>query len=168
MLTLAFALVLTVLALMGSPRMQDVIHYFTKATSADTNLTQKTEGRIEQWEAFPAVFQASPVWGFGPGRGVDIAIEFAGRKLEWHSIYLLIGAETGAIGLSILFIFLGLLLWEGLVHLRTYGEIAPLIGTVSFMIMGLSVSALDSLGGLLLGVGFLACKNSNLWLLREL
>jgi hypothetical protein len=40
-------------------------------------------------------------------------------------------------------------------HLYRFGEIAPLIGVVSFMTLGLSVQATDALGGIFLGLVFL-------------
>jgi hypothetical protein len=50
---------------------------------------------------------------------------------------------------------LGTFLRRGILHLRRFGEIAPLLGVISFMTLGISVQALDAFSGILLGLVFI-------------
>jgi O-antigen ligase len=167
MLVSGLALILTVAALTGSSHLQSANHYLLKTISPETSMHSKTSGRIEQWEVFPTVFSDSPVWGFGPGSGRAIAYSYSGANLQWHSLYLLVGAEMGILGLSLLSILLSLLIRDGVRHFRSSDEIVPLLGTISFMLYGLSVSGFDSLGGMLLGLGFIGGNRANLWMVRK-
>jgi O-antigen ligase len=167
MLVSALALVLAAAALAGSSHLQSANHYLLKAISPETSMHSKTSGRIEQWQTFPTVFLDSPVWGFGPGSGRAVAYRYSGANLQWHSLYLLVGAEMGILGLSLLSILLSLLIRDGVRHFRRSHEIVPLLGTISFMLYGLSVSGFDSLGGMLLGLGFIGGNRANLWTVRK-
>ncbi|WNM58130.1 O-antigen ligase family protein [Candidatus Nitrospira allomarina] len=139
--------------------------WFDKATSDERSLEQKTTGRFDMWKLFPNVLKDSPIWGFGPGSGPEVYATYSmsdpnvhfkpGVKLAWHSLYLHIGVETGLIGLLLLTVFLASLISKGLVHRRVTGEVGPLLGVPCFMTIGLSVSALDPLSGLFLGIAFL-------------
>jgi len=164
----AFGLLLgsAMLVFAGSSHMQSARHYLLKTISPDVALGSKTTGRSEQWQAFPAVLGDSPVWGFGPGSGRAVAYAYSGANLQWHSVYLQVGAEMGILGLTILFLLLGTLIRDGIKHFADYDEIVPLLGTIAFMMYGLSVSGFDSLGGILLGLGFLGGHRSNLWVVR--
>jgi len=167
MLVSGLILVLAGAALAGSSHLQSANHYLLKAISPDTSMDSKTDGRIEQWQTFPTVFWDSPVWGFGPGSGRAVAYRYSGINLQWHSLYLLVGAEMGILGLSLLSILLGLLIRDDVRHFRRCQEIVPLLGTLSFMLYGLSVSGFDSLGGMLLGLGFIGGNHANLWTVRK-
>ncbi len=139
--------------------------WFDKATDSERSLGEKTSGRFDMWQMFPTVFQDSPIWGFGPGLGpkvfgvyarFDPNVEYEpGREMAWHSLYLHVGVETGLIGLILLTFFLATLVSKGLVHRRMTGEVGPLLGVPCFMTIGLSVSALDPLSGLFLGMALL-------------
>src|SRR5262249_10536724 len=85
----------------------------------------------------------------------DVVWLYTGRHLLWHSLYLQVIAETGLLGAIPLFTILGLLLHRGVQHLRRYGEIAPLLGVIGFMSLGLSVSAFDAGSGVFLGLAFI-------------
>ncbi|MDT3778017.1 O-antigen ligase family protein [Nitrospira sp. MA-1] len=139
--------------------------WFDKATSDERSLGEKTSGRFDMWILFPKVLQDSPIWGFGPGLGPKVFGAYAifdpnvgyepGREMAWHSLYLHVGVETGLIGLTLLMVFLATLVSRGLVHRRMTGEVGPLLGVPCFMTIGLSVSALDPLSGLFLGMALL-------------
>lgn len=141
---------------------ESINKWFEKATDSDRDLAQKTTGRFDMWILFPKVLQDSPFIGFGPGSGPKVYATYSitdpnvhfkpGAEMAWHSLYLHIGVETGLIGLILLTVFLTILVRKGLVHRRVTGEIGPLLGIPCFMTIGLSVSALDPLSGLFLGM----------------
>src|ERR1039457_2294265 len=78
---------------------------------------------MDQWESFPAVFFDSPIWGFGPGSGKAVSLHYTKEGKTWHSLYLLVGVETGLIGLIGLMFLLGALTRRGIAHWRTRREI---------------------------------------------
>jgi O-antigen ligase len=132
-----------------------IIEQYNRTVDSDRSLAKRTSGRSIQWAAIPAVFAESPVWGWGPGSGKSVVRLFTGRNLQWHALYIQVIGETGLLGFLPLVILLAILLRRGILHLRRFGEIAPLIGVVSFMALGLSVQATDAVGGILLGLVFL-------------
>ena len=83
---------------LASARGAFVSEYFERAVSSDRTLAQRTTGRWTQWTAAPRVVADSPLWGQGPGSGVDANIRFTGSPKAWHSLYLQIAVETGLIG----------------------------------------------------------------------
>ncbi len=109
--------------------------------------------RVAQWNSFPAAFADSPLVGFGPGSGKGVSLRYSGHNLIWHSLYLHMGIECGAIGLVLLAIFLVSILGSCFRHLRQYGEIGPLLGVVGFMTIAVSIPAIDGVAGLFLGMG---------------
>jgi O-antigen ligase len=161
-------LVITIVAgLHLSPRFSNVQHYLVQTFSPDTSIEKRTTGRIDQWRALPVILEASPVWGVGPGGGRAASVAYAGKNIIFHSLYLQIAAETGLLGVPLLLLLLGSVTRSCWAHFRAYGEVVPLIGIVSYMLLGLSVEGLDILGGLLLGVGFIGGNTTNLWIVRE-
>jgi O-antigen ligase len=132
-----------------------IIHQFDRSVDGDRSFANRTSGRSIQWEALPEVFAKSPVWGWGPGSGKQVVRLYTGRNLEWHALYLQVIAETGLIGFLVLIVLLGTFLRRGILHLRRFGEIAPLLGVISFMTLGISVQALDAFSGILLGLVFI-------------
>lgn len=143
--------------------------WFERATDSERTLSQKTTGRFEMWALFPKVLEDSPIWGVGPGRGpkayadyswVDNSVTFAkGKEMLWHSIYLQVGVETGLIGLTILAIFFGRLLFKTVIYRKLTGLVIPLIGIVGYLTIGLSVPALDGNSGIYLGLAFLGTRS---------
>jgi O-antigen ligase len=107
--------------------------------------------RVAQWESFPVAFADAPIIGFGPGSGKQVSRQYSGHNLIWHSLYMQIGIECGSIGLALLGLFLGALLYNGFRHLRNHREIAPLLGIIGFMAIAVSIPAVDGVCGLLLG-----------------
>lgn len=106
----------------------------------------------------------SPLWGFGPGSGRLIYSQYAytaaeeGWELDkkhivWHSLYLHVGAETGAIGLAALAFILLPPLSQGFTRARQHGELTLFLGVIGFMTIGLSVSAMGMNSGIFLGLG---------------
>jgi len=164
MLISSLSLALGVVALANSSRMQSAQHYLEKTTSSNKSAAEMTGGRSLQWQIFPSVLRASPVWGFGPGSGRAVAYAYSGVNLQWHSLYMQIGAELGVLGLTVLFVLLGSLICDDLAHFGRRHEIVPLLGVLSFMMYGLTVTGLDSVGGMLLGLGFIGGHRSNLWI----
>jgi O-antigen ligase len=168
MLVGTLLLAATVGVVILSPRGAFVQHYFMKVADPNNSAEARTTGRVTQWRAFPEILRDSPVWGFGPGSGRQISVQYAHENIPFHALYLHVGAETGMIGLTLLSILLFGLLREGWIHWRLTREFVPLLGTTAFIMMGLTVSGLDSLGGLLLGLGFLGGSRENLWRVLEL
>ncbi|HEX7361424.1 MAG TPA: O-antigen ligase family protein [Bryobacteraceae bacterium] len=133
-----------------------VVKFFNKATSSDRTLSQKTTLRSDQWFTAGKILEVSPVIGAGPGQGYHANVEYGGQHFIFHSLYLQFAAETGVVGLTLLFIFLARVLGETRRHLAAAGEVVPLLGAVSFMAIGLSVSGFDPLSGIYLGLALLA------------
>jgi O-antigen ligase len=114
---------------------------------------------------FPAVMRDAPVWGFGPGSGPAIYAQYSaqdpavryrpGRRYEWHSLYQHVAVETGGIGSVALLIILAFLIRTNYRWWKHNREITPLLGTLGFMIIGLTISGLDAASGLFLGFGLL-------------
>ena len=139
-----------------------------RTVSTDRTLTQISSGRSDQWLLFPRVFGESPFWGYGPGLGqdqyatyslLDHRIEYRpGEKADWHSLYLQVGVDAGLIGLVSLAFIVIPLLFCCLRHRRATGEIVPLLGVVGFLVVATSVSAMDAISGVFLGLGFLSTK----------
>lgn len=162
------AVVIAVVAgLKLSPRFKNVDHYVIQTFSPDTSIEKRTTGRIDQWRALPTILEASPVWGAGPGGGRAASVRYAGKNIIFHSLYLQIAGETALLGSTLLVFLLVSVTRRCWRHFRAYSEVVPLIGIVSFMLLGLSVEGLDILGGMLLGVGFIGGNSLNLWVVRE-
>jgi O-antigen ligase len=159
----AAVIVLLIAAGLADP----AIEYFDRATSSERSLAQKTTGRSDQWQKFPQVFAASPVWGHGPGSGASSYTAVSGRDLVWHSLYLHVGAETGLIGLLCLAVILCGLLARGIRHARLTGEVTPLVGSVCFATIGISVTGFDAVSGIYLGWGFLGMNLAGLRVIRK-
>jgi O-antigen ligase len=122
--------------------------------------------RVAQWESFPVAFADAPIIGFGPGTGKGVSIRYSGHSLIWHSLYMQIGIECGSIGLVLLALFLGALLYNGFRHLHIHGEIAPLLGVVGFMAIAVSIPAVDGVSGLLLGFSLVGGDASRFRIVR--
>lgn len=131
-----------------------VSHYFDNAVGDDRSLDKRTTGRANQWEALPRILDESPLWGFGPGSSRAVSERFTKDGKPWHSLYLLVGAETGLPGLAALFLLLGVLAVRGIHHLRICGEIVPFMALVCFVFIGVSVSGIDAISGVFLGYAF--------------
>ena len=161
----AFWIVISVPAIaisiaLSTGRGPDVLRFYNKVASSDTNLSQKTTGRINQWEKLPDAFSTSPIWGHGGGSGASVYHDIGGSELEWHSVYLQLLVETGAMGFVI---FAGILAGVGslvLEHHRVTGEILPLIALVCYLVIGVSISALDGMSGIYMGLALLGGKYS--------
>ncbi len=140
---------------------ESVTKYFDKTFHSEEEWSN-LNARVAQWEAFPAAFAYSPLWGFGPGLGRSVSTEYSGHNLIWHSIYLHFGIECGSIGLLLLATFLALLIRGSIIHLRRHGEVLPLVGIVGFIAIGFSVPAIDGVSGLFLGLSLLGTELSGL------
>ncbi len=161
-------LVFITLALLQTERGPSIVGFYNRTFSSERDLNQKSSGRVEQWSVFPRAFQDSPVWGFGPGSGesvwaeysllIDSNLNFAGMKMAWHSLYLHVGVETGMVGITALSLLLGSLIFHGIIHWRSFGESIPLLGGIGFLVIGLSVSGMDSASGIFLGLGLLSVR----------
>ena len=129
---------------------------FEKTVDSDRSLKNRTSFRSVQWAAMPHVFWASPIWGWGPGSGKNVAFLYTGRHLAWHALYLQVVGETGLLGFIALLWILGSLLRRSIGHLKRWGEITPLVGIVAYMVLGMSVSGFDAFSGIFLGLAFMA------------
>jgi O-antigen ligase len=153
--------------LLSTDRGSKVTAQYDRSVDSDRSLKSRTSGRSVQWEVLPDIFAESPVWGWGPGSARDVDWLFTKRHLEWHALYIQIIAETGILGFIPLMTLLGIFLYRGILHLRRYGEIAPLICVVTFMVLGLSVTAVDALGGVILGLGLASRRTIPRYVIRE-
>jgi O-antigen ligase len=149
---IAFATVLLLLSSRGA-KIQTV---FEKTVDSGRSLKNRTSFRSVQWSAMPQVLSASPIWGWGPGSGKNVAFLYTGRHLAWHALYLQVAGETGLIGLICLLSILSSLFLRGVSHLKQWKEITPLIGIVAYMTLGMSVSGFDAFSGIFLGLAFMA------------
>jgi O-antigen ligase len=155
--------IIAISIVLSTGRGPDVLRFYNKVASSDTTLSQKTTGRINQWERLPDAFSASPIWGHGGGSGASVYHEIGGSELQWHSLYLQLLVETGAMGFLI---FAGILVGIGyrvLEHVRITGEILPLLALVCYMMIGVSVSALDAMSGVYMGLALLGGKYSGFY-----
>jgi len=148
---------------LATARGDEVRKYLTRTFSMEESMARRSTGRSEQWAAFPTVFAESPLWGHGPGEGIALTRRYVGRPLQWHSLYLHVGAETGLIGLLCLFAIVAGLLIRGVAHLRRTQEIVPLMCACSFLFIGVSVSGLDPISGVYLGIALLGRNYSHLY-----
>jgi hypothetical protein len=141
---------------LSTGRGQKIAQQFEKTVDSDRTLANRTSGRSVQWSVIPQVFAESPIWGWGPGSGKDVAAIYTGRHLGWHALYLQMIGETGLIGTSLLLIFLGSLVVRGIRHWKISHEIAPLASILTYMVVGASVSGLDAISGVFIGLALLA------------
>lgn len=156
-LLIAVALVGVVATMwLTTARGQKVAQQFEKTVDTDRSLANRTSGRSVQWSVLPLVFAESPIWGWGPGSGKDVAAIYTGRHLAWHALYLQMIGETGLIGASFLLLFLGVLIFRGFQHWRTCQEIAPLASILTYLVVAGSVSGLDAISGVFVGIALLA------------
>ncbi|MCA1602831.1 MAG: O-antigen ligase family protein [Acidobacteria bacterium] len=160
-------LTLVTLVLLETQRGSSIVTFYERTFSPDRTLSQRSTGRSDQWLVFPRAFQDSPIWGFGPGSGNSVYGKYStidDREIRlrgyvaWHSLYLLVGIETGIIGLMALTLLLAPLLFRALTHQRLSGESVPLLGAVGFLVIGLSVTGMDAASGVFLGLGSLSAK----------
>lgn len=172
-ITLMVVVVLLVLVtpiLMRSSKGECIGWRVKQTFSTHSTLNSRTSGRLNQWVIFPKVFHDSPVWGFGPGSGKSVYAWYAelaereggltrSRKdIGWHSLYLQVAVEAGTIGLVALAYLLILPLVRGLIHWHASGEVTPLLGILSFMIIVIFLNGLDANSGVFLGLGFLGSR----------
>lgn len=160
-------LVVAGVLVMASGRGQFVSMYFERALDPERTLAQRTTGRYYQWVAMPRIFAESPVWGYGPGSGLATNVRFTGSHKAWHSLYLQISVETGTIGLVLMALLFGSLLARGMRHRNISGDAVPLMGTLCYMTIAISVSGVDAISGVFLGLGFLAQDFTGTYVLRE-
>ncbi|MEZ5353271.1 MAG: O-antigen ligase family protein [Bryobacteraceae bacterium] len=140
--------------------------YLTKTFDPDVSIDKRTTGRAAQWRALPVMLADSPLWGHGPGLGKEIAAEYAGRGLLFHSLYLHMGAEAGMIGLGLVIWFVAYLAPRCWMIATRYGDPVPLMALAAFLTIGVSVIALDLSGGAYLGLAMLQPRG-RLWIARE-
>lgn len=148
---------------LSTGRGASVMKFYSVVARSDTSLSKKTTGRFNQWERLPVAFASSPIWGHGGGSGASIYHEFGGKELQWHSLYLQLLVETGAVG----FLAFGAILLaignRAREHLRTTGEIVPLVAVLCYLTIGLSVSAIDGISGVYLGLALVAGNYQGFW-----
>jgi O-antigen ligase len=129
--------------------------FFDKTFDSNRTLANRTNGRSRMWEAVPAIFAVSPIWGWGPGSGRDVDYLYTHRHLLFHSLYLQVIVETGLLGTIPLFLIIGAAVARAVRHLRRFGEVVPLTGIVAFILLGLSVSAFDISAGIFFGMALM-------------
>jgi O-antigen ligase len=145
-------IVVVVLAVLSSTRGELVTKYFNKAFSTDRTWAQRTTGRSDQYAAFPSLFWASPLYGFGPGSSGSVYRRDDGEFLMMHSLFLHVGVELGAIGLLALLSIYIAVLHRAAAHLRLTSEVVPLIGALSFCVDNMAHNSFNPLMGVFLGL----------------
>ena len=156
-------LVLVAAAVVHTSRGATVIAWYGRTFNADRSLLQKTSGRSDQWLLMPRVMAMAPPWGYGPGAGPAVYARFSlldprvafrpGQEMAWHSLYQQVAVETGLIGSVVLLLFIAYLLRLGYRWWFLTGEVMPLLGTLSFLVLVATVSGADPASGLFLGFG---------------
>ncbi len=141
--------------------------YIFKTFHSSAYWSAETNARVAQWESFPRAFADSPVWGFGPGSGKAVSIVYSGHSLIWHALYLHVAIECGLIGIGLLAWFLLAIVVRSIKYARITGELVPLLGIVSFMVVGCTIPAIDGASGLFLGCGLLSFETSCLFVTRS-
>lgn len=150
-----------------TPLGEKISQQYEKTLDSDRTLANRTSGRSAQWLAFPDAFSQSPIWGWGPGTGRNVVAIYTGRHLNWHALYLHVGAETGLIGLTALFSLLIAMGRRTYRHWRTFGEITPLLALLTYAFFGFSVSAFDADSGILIGLAFLGAEVAPRYMVYE-
>jgi O-antigen ligase len=140
--------------------------YIFKTFNDSHYWSAETNARVAQWTTFPRAFADSPVWGFGPGSGKAVSIQYCGLSLIWHALYLHVAIECGLIGIGLLAWFLLTIVVRSIKYAMMTGELVPLLGIVSFMVVGCSIPAIDGASGLFLGCGLLSFETSRLFVRR--
>lgn len=161
----AVALGLVAAALIATGAAESVRYYFAKTVDTETTLAKRTTGRSEQWELMPRLLHEFPL-GYGPGSGSASSVYYDHKALNWHSLYLHVGAETGFLGLGILACLLAAFLHQAAAHLRLCREVMPLLGIAGYMTIGVSVSAFDAVSGIYLGFSAMALELSCAYISR--
>lgn len=156
---MAIALVVT----LRSSRGQDLGEWIGRTFADNRSMSNRTDGRADQWMLIPRVMQDEAPWGFGPGTGPRVYARYSlldprvrldpGHGMAWHSLYLQFLVEIGFLGLAGMLILLAALVRLDFRHWRLTGEVMPLVGTFSFMAIALTVSGMDAPSGLFLGFG---------------
>jgi O-antigen ligase len=164
--SLAVLAIATAGVLQTSEAGADLAKGFERTFSEKRSVLQKTSGRSDQWMLFPRVMEEAPLWGFGPGSGSQVYAHYSaldprirykrGGEAPWHSLYLHVAVETGVVGSIALLALFSVMLATNVRSWRERREITPLLGTLGFLIIALTVSGLDAASGLFLGLGLLA------------
>ncbi|MBV9081583.1 MAG: O-antigen ligase family protein [Acidobacteriaceae bacterium] len=148
---------------LSTGRGTSVRKFYEKVVSPDRTLTQKTTGRFTQWEQAPEAILSSPVWGHGPGSGTEIYRQLSGKRLAWHSMYLQLLVETGGMGFLIFATILAGIAAGAAQYRRRTGEIVPLMAFVCYLVVGLSVAALDAMSAVYLGLALMGSNYCGFW-----
>jgi O-antigen ligase len=171
LVTTVVVVALVTIPLLKSTSGRCITKVFEKTFSQRFTLNQRSSGRYNQWVLFAKVFMDSPVWGFGPGSGWSVYDRYvrqaekegwlSGSKKDivWHSLYLHVAVETGIIGILALVYLLIPPLVRGLRRAWITANVTPLLGILSFMVIGLSTTAMDAYSGYFLGLGFLGSRS---------
>ena len=151
----AVLITMVISGLIASGHGDTLVKYYNKVASPDRTLSQKTTLRSDQWVTVARVLDLYPVLGMGVGQGYNANVEYGGQQFVFHSLYLQIAAETGLLGLTLLFVFLVRVMTDARRLAKKTGEVVPLMAVTGFMAIGLSVSGFDPLSGVYLGLALL-------------
>ena len=134
----------------------------------DRTTANRTSGRSDQWRVSYKAFNASVgsiVHGYGPGVGPMVYARLSrdtrgvvydvGGEAQLHSLYMQIGVETGVIGLSFLFLWLGRVVFRTFQWSRRRTLIFPLVCVIGYMIIIGTVSGNDLVSGTFLGIALI-------------
>ena len=154
------------LLLLQTSRGADFAAGLQRTFSEERSLRNRTSGRSDQWMLLPVALHDHPVLGFGPGRGPSVYAKYSlldpdvhfrrGVEMRWHSLYLQVAIETGALGVLVLTTLFFLLFRSNIRAWRYTGDVAPMLGAIGFALLALTVSGMDAASGLFLGLGLSA------------
>lgn len=153
--------------LMETDRGDVVQHWFDETITPERGMVQATSGRSDMWAMFPEVFRDSPLYGFGPGMGTKVYAEYSakngevhydsGQEAAWHALPLQIGVEGGLVGLVFLAFLFSAIAWKCYQHWLATSELMPLLAFFTYVVVSLTVSGLDGLSGMFMGMAVLSC-----------
>jgi O-antigen ligase len=138
----------------------------------DRSASGRTSGRSDQWVVtyFALTESATSLLvGHGPGRGpaiyarksIDLAsVDFeVGREMALHSMFMQLLVEAGLLGFLPLVLWLAVLAARAIRWARRRGELMPALAVLSFLILASTVSAMDTVSGVFVGIGLLAASS---------
>jgi hypothetical protein len=99
--------------------------------------------------------------------GKAVSLKYSGHQLIWHSLYEHISIECGSLGILLLLLLLGSRVRRGIAHLRDQKDAIPVLGVLGFMIIAISIPAIDGMAGLFLGLSLTAGHTLRYRVLRQ-
>jgi O-antigen ligase len=135
----------------------------------DDTLRHRTSGRSDQWVvAYRAITDSigGLVYGHGPGLGSKVYADYSqkvkdieydvGQEAPFHSLYLELAVEAGALGLIPVVLWIGFVGGRVLRWIRLHGALLPAACFFAWVSITLSVGGNGAIGGLYIGLALIA------------